>query len=1423
MEANNKKKDQIDSKKVIRSIDITEDDLISVLDSEIEKSTLSGHYINSFNNFMSSGINQIVTQLFQVEKTMQNERTKTEEDNRIGIISFNVKFNDIRSSKPITRSPITGRPDILMPNYARKHNLNYSSPLVVDATITAKAFPKDNSEPIIRTEEVKDFQIASMPIMIGSKFCHLSEMSREAKKMAEEDPNDPGGYFILKGGEWVIDMIETRLFNHPHIFRNVGHEKEIARLEFISKPGDAYENSSELIMRYVQNGNIFLMFSSNTYLKVLNIPFYVIFRLFGMTTDKEIIDNIVYGYSTPENKDVVSDHMMQILKKAFRAPDPDFGEAQLITDQSKLLEYFSRRITVMLQISSIKEIDESLIRYLNANVLKLLDKNMFPHIGLAADSRHKKLRYLGHLIHKLLLVEMQIIQSTDRDSLKNKRINAAGRAYAKAFKTQFNLAIVQSIKKKFTKDFKAVPFSNVSLAQSFKSAIHGPDLEKALIQVIVTGNKEITLKNRQVPNRLASESLHRKNQLNVLSTLNIIRTPSTSASKQDQRADEMRRMHPSYVGYICPIQSVDSMQVGLIKQKAIGASLIEASSSELLKDILLRDPEIIPINKIFTEMIHKYDLTKILVNGDWIGCCRNSPRIVMKYKEIRRGYRIINKDKLSSYKDGTFHFVGNSNDNDGIDTNTTIYWDTEGNEINFWVDAGRMMRPVLVVRNNGELDSIGRELFGFAYDPFKDPQPEEIMINGVMQKKLVPGCFVQDIILTKDDINAINRKELNIQTLHERGVIDYISPEEMENCYIASSLDILKDNQFNPLEQYTHCEIPPALLGVPALTCPYAQHNQPPRVVFQTNQVKQTCSWYTLNWPYRTDKHAFLSYYCEVPLIKTLANKYIYPAGLNTVVAIACYSGFNQEDSVIFNKSASERGSHKGMAFNYIKVELEKDEKFANPDISNTIIDKSQADYSKIQGGFVKRGTMLKKDDVIIGKIYELPKPIDRKTYKDSSVLYPYDEPAMVESVIRARNNDDEEFAKVKFSSIRPVNIGSKFCLTAEHFVYTRNGWIPIANIGTHHEVGTIDELGNLIFCKPTEVMVFEHDGPILEVPELYAKMTLEHRLYYTKNTYIYDFYDKGNYTLECAKYLLNRDPIYVKTFDSHIAVSIKSSNIKRFKGFVYCITMPNELFYVQSANIEWLSGNSSRHGQKAMTSLGLNQWEMPFTSQGIVPTLILNPHAIPSRMTIGQIIEGVAAKVAALQGAIGDATVFRKTDIDSLGDRLEELGYDRYGTEICYDGRTGEAIDQELFITPTYYQRLQKFVADEVYAVSTGPTDVLTRQPIEGRSYKGGLRIGEMENNVIIAHGSGHFIMEKFRDDSDGFDIYVCRTCGKRPVVNEEKNIAFCNTCQYSKMDPDIVKVRSTWTAKLFMDEIMSTNIGISLGVAPYQYENRS
>lgn len=1503
---------------------VNDDDLYLIIDDIISRKSLVHHHLKSFNTFVSIGISQIVTQLFTIEKSIVNERNSTPEDRDIAMINFKINFTAVRMARPITASYVTGELGPLMPNEAREFNRNYSAPFSIDAKIEVKAYPRSGSEPRVRTAEVLNFQIASVPIMVQSNLCHTSSLSEEGRRQIREDPQDPGGYFILKGKEWVISVIESRPFNHPNIFRNIGYRQEIARLEFISKPGDAYENSSEIIIRYLTSKHIYIKLTSHEYFKHLDIPFYIIFRLFGMETDKEIVDNIIYG---PAN-DVISEHMLSVLKGAFTAQDPQFVQMQNVVSPAQLLRLFCQRINMATQK---KEADANTLRYLTANIPKFLDRYMLPHLGTGPDSRHKKMRYLGHLIHELLLVEMQIVPSTDRDALKNKRMNAAGRAYAKSFKTQFNLTVVQSVKKKFTQEFKRMPFSQVPLEQTFRNSIRGGDLEKALIQSIVTGNKEITVRNRHIPNRLASEMLHRKNQLNFLASLRVIRAPTSSANTQDERSDEMRRVHPSYFGSICPIQSADTgEQVGIVKQLAQSGFIIEASTAQLVTDALLADPDVIPLERVFAHQIRELDLAKIMVNGDWIGCCTNSFKVWHRFREYRRGYELVG---------AKFKHTGKPK----IHRKTTIYWDTHTDKLVFWVDAGRIVHPLFVVRNNSELDPIGQEYFNSKFDS-TDPKSQ----------------FVQDILYTKADARAMLAGRLTAKDLLHRGIIDYIAPDELENCLVATSVEELRRERHNPLRQFTHCEIPVGLIGLPAVTCPHAHHNQLPRITFQSNQVKQTCGVYALNWPFRIDKHTFLQWETQMPIIKTAVSKWIYPNGMNLIVAIAYCGGYNQEDSLIFNRAAVQSGLCKGSHFNFVKTELEKGEKLGIPNEANTSDINRYANYEHLranvsiqtgEGNITVSGvcppkTLIQKNDVVIGKLLELPRGSE-KNYKDQSVVYKSIEPAVVDRVLTGRDQDGNEFCKVKLSSTREISIGDKFCLTPDHEVCTLRGWVPISQVNTDDRVLVFNKglrweqvretfaydvaedlyvlntndariratLNHKMFaarrrlCTPKgiaypaefieardllheEAHFFrafpcEPEGEVPQIPDehrnnivmdskvsamsILAMFTLYGEIkrnraripgvkYLTPEAarWATDFCRAGTSRLfqhpaaipefikSMGRYVVTRKPVdeiqmlcqfagigcdimrlpqfnilYFR--DRIFCVTPEDARLEYYEGTVYGFDVPGHNYLVRNVGscqrAIW-TGNSSRHGQKGVVSMIYDHADLPFTESGIVPDLVLSPHAIPSRMTVGQLIEGITAKVGAIKGTHYDATVFRTVDIKAAGRILEEYGFQATGVERMFDGRTGEWIDTMIFITPVYYQRLQKFSIDDVYAVSTGPTAVLTRQYLEGKGNHGGLRIGEMESNVLIAHGTSHFMMEKYRDDSDGFDIYVCRNCKKYPVVNEEKNIIICNTCQNAGMDPDVVKVRSTWCSKLFIQELESCQVGVKLTVAPFEYE---
>jgi len=173
-----------------------------------------------------------------------------------------------------------------------------------------------------------------------------------------------------------------------------------------------------------------------------------------------------------------------------------------------------------------------------------------------------------------------------------------------------------------------------------------------------------------------------------------------------------------------------------------------------------------------------------------------------------------------------------------------------------------------------------------------------------------------------------------------------------------------------------------------------------------------------------------------------------------------------------------------------------------------------------------------------------------------------------------------------------------------------------------------------------------------------------------------------------------------------------------------------------------------------------------------------MNPHAVPSRMTIAQLMETMYGKVCCEKGTLGDGTPYSHLRVDNLREQLLELGMHPYGNEVLYNGQTGEMMEAEIFMGPTFYQRLKHMVIDKKHSRARGPIVSLTRQPCEGRSRDGGLRVGEMERDCMLSHGAAMFTKERLMDVSDPFTTGFCKSCGTLAVVNANENIYHCGTC---------------------------------------------
>lgn len=1191
------------------------DDFILILESIIKKrSNLIDHHIRSINNFYEFGIEQIISKGFNIETEIFNDPNKPFKDESVLKYVINTNMFNINLTSPKTVNYKSIHKEILYPNEAHINDLTYSAEMYSDVEIVAKIYKQNN---VIEEKRVSLTQakISKIPVMVKSNLCNLTNKSKETLIALNEDPHDFGGFFTIKGNDWCVDSFEVSNFNNTREFLNMGYKNEVARADVISKPGDFYENSSQMISKLLKN-NLIVFEITNRRLEKVQIPFYVLFRAFGVIDPKEIISCITYSF---DDSDPKVRSMIEILNEAMTGEYAFMKNAKHVYNQNEILEIISEYIYK----NYIKgKTNINTVKYNVASVLSILDKDVLPHVGLTKDDRYKKVRFMGHIIHRLLLVHLGYLDQTDRDSYKYKRVVTAGSSFAKFFKAQFNSFIVQKIQTRFQKDFRSNAFQDIDLTRSFVDAVSNYDFEKALIQSIITGDKTITVRKITKTNTVSSQQVHRNNVLKVISIMRQINTNNSSSAKQSNRANEMRRVHPSMIGFICCVQSADTGEkVGVQKQLAISASVCLASSSDVLKNIVSEDEDFYILdNKLTNDMIYKQKLCKVFVNGDWIGCCESMYEFAEKYRMMRRNKKI--------------HFE------------TTVATDPLTNELKLWCDYGRLKRPLIIVYNN-----IGTE--------------------GYTHKNYIQWTRVKE-----HHLKSLKEGKIDIHDLVEDQIVEWITPEEHENLMIAHDYECFIKDQNNPLKRYTHVDIPQAIMGLLALTSPCANHNQAARLIFQTNQVKQACSIPIMNWPYKTFKEMHIQYYIEYPLVKTISNKYTTPIGSNAIVAVMNYGGFNQDDSIIINKSSIERGLFMTTHSTFVRSDLEKNEILRKANRNDTVNIKAYFNYEKLENGVVPKGTIIEKDDIIIGKLVELNKNDVVKggdntylKYTDQSIVYKHHEPALVYNVILGKNEEGKQFCKVVYRHIRKVDIGNKF---------------------------------------------------------------------------------------------------------------------------------------------------SSRSGQKSTVGLMLSETDMPFTKDGIKPDIIFNPQSLPTRMTMSVIIEGMLGKICANKGTIKDATTFKKIDKYDIGTQLEELGFNKNGTERLYNGMTGKHINADIYIAPWYYQCLQKFTDDTVYSNIASPTDAITGQPLEGRSRNGSIRLGEMENQVL-ASTSPQFLQEKISDHSDLFTIHICGICNKKAIVNEAKGIYKCNNCDNKAV---ISRIQTTFSVKQYYDELESANIGIKFHLAPNTYQ---
>jgi len=1146
------------------------------------------HHIESMNRLTRGGLTTIIKKQFEksIDKFIPNKRTFDAEDQSIKGFTFKVNFKEIKLSKPSYEQFNSSKVILpLYPTYAMQTGSTYACPMKLNLTAFLEAHYIDGKKANISKDITVD--IGMLPCMVGSEMCNTDKLTKECLKKLNE--NNYKGYFIINGKPWAICLKETLCFNAPNIYKNL-YDNEIIRGNFLSKPGDGFENSYQILIKYLNTNAIVITFEQNK--ASIELPFYILYYIFGITSDEEIFKTIINGTNSIE--------MIKIVESAFKIDPSHPYKSRKPQDILNTLIYQLYPIKES-KMEAKKEYNEEERKFFLNKVMDLLDKVILPHIGQTSNFRPRKLYFIGHLINKILSVKLGILAPSSRDSYKSKRLETAGHAMSKAFKTYFNFNIVMPIIKGVTEGLEDVSFSKINLQGLIGGIISNKASAFAtgLAQAITSGNKPMTHAKNNIQSKIMSQLITFKNDMYFISVMNTIETSNPSMSKQNDRAEEMRAIHPTYIGGVCITQSADSgPSVGLTKQMAISASVSSCQDSFILKSILYEDKD---LNPKIDEFSHTNN--KVFVNGDWIGCCDFSAAFVAKYREKRR--------------------------NGEINRLTTIYWEILTKEIHFHVDVGRVLRPLIIVYNN--------------------------------LSTYTEGTFSQWIELKHQHLIDLQLGKIDMNYLVEQKIIEYISLEEAENYLYAMDFKTLVTHQHDITHRFTHLDIPQAMFGVVALSSPLKNHSNCVRNTYFTSQRKQSICLPASNYPFIYEKHLTVAHYFETPLVSTLADSLTFPNGQNVIVAIMLRDGTNEEDSLEVCKDSINSGMFNASHFNCEKCELSTDETFGSKDPLRTV-SKEGNNYSVLKGITVTRDSLLTKNVVLVQKTQTISRPLDDKKYRDVSLVYKYDEPARVESVIETHSINENHSYNVKWRQNRTLNVGEKL---------------------------------------------------------------------------------------------------------------------------------------------------SSRTGNKGIVSVCTSRCRMPYCEDGTTPDIIVNCHSFPTRMAINQIIEGCLANLAAKRGSLIDGTTFTNVNINSTIEELEKYGIKYGGHKTMYNGRTGEKYDVAIFSGINCYQRLQKFCIEQRYAIDIGPTSVLTHQPLQGKNNNGGLKYGEMEKDVSMAHGAMRAFREKCWKHSDGMYMNICRKCGLRAIVNErergDKKHAHY-TCVECGDSAEIVSVPTTWTSgAIFINDLLA------------------
>jgi DNA-directed RNA polymerase II subunit RPB2 len=646
----------------------------------------------------------------------------------------------------------------------------------------------------------------------------------------------------------------------------------------------------------------------------------------------------------------------------------------------------------------------------------ILNLELFPHIGLKPEFNYAKACFLAHMTRKVMWVASARMPNDDRDAYPNKLVDLPGFLLANLFRTYFTTKMIKDIRSSLAKEIHS---GGWRASGNFEEIVNISNINKVVKSVILEVGLKTSLATGNFgsakiggPSKIGvSQVLNRLNYTSGLSHLRRISTPIEKTGK----LIAPRKLHNTQWGFICPSETPEGHSVGVVKNMSSTAIVSIYSNAKTIKEFIKAAGLLKPLEA--TSIAEKHSSTRLFLNGAWLGTLE-TPDTLPMLELLRKAKRC-----------GRIH------------VQTGIIWKASLREIWITTEAGRMLRPLFYAEALREIaaDTSGKLLAEVA------------------------GLASWERLLLWE-------------TPKGNTLIEYIDPGETESSYIAMfPEDIVK----NPGDSYTHAEIHPSTaLGTLASNIPFPDHNQSPRNSYQAAMGKQAMGMYALNFRDRYDALAHLLCYPQVPFVSPFMSRFYgaqaMPSGQNIVVAIMTYTGYNQEDSIMINRGALDRGLFRSIFYRTYKDEERKnqssgeEERFIRPDPALTKQMKN-ANYSKLdETGFVPENCYVDTDDILIGKYVPLRVPTGMvipagaKKYRDVSKTMRNNETGWVDKIFKNRNGEGYSFAKVRVRQDRIPEIGDKFSsrhgqkgtcgmiLDPEDMPTTASGMVPDIIINPH-------------------------------------------------------------------------------------------------------------------------------------------------------------------------------------------------------------------------------------------------------------------------------------------------------------------------------------------------------------------------------------